>query len=87
MCGRAMAQAVSRRPLTAEAQVRSRVSLCGICDGQSVNFILPVLHYTEKRERLIIFMTRLHNKPQVCGVSVASAEGPSQKKTTMYIAT
>jgi hypothetical protein len=30
-----MAQAVSRRPLTAEARVRSRVSLCGVCGGQS----------------------------------------------------
>jgi hypothetical protein len=29
--GRAMAQAVSRRPLTAE----TRVSPCGICGGQS----------------------------------------------------
>jgi hypothetical protein len=33
--GRAMAQAVSLRPPTAEAQVRSWVSPCGICDGQS----------------------------------------------------
>ena len=33
--GRAMAQALSRRPLTAEARVRSRVSPCGICGGQS----------------------------------------------------
>ena len=33
--GRAMAQAVRRRPLTAEARVRSRVSTCGICGGQS----------------------------------------------------
>jgi hypothetical protein len=33
--GRAMAQAVSRRPPTAEARVRSRVSPCGICCGQS----------------------------------------------------
>jgi hypothetical protein len=33
--GRAMDQAVSRRPPTAEARVRSRVSLCGICGGQS----------------------------------------------------
>jgi hypothetical protein len=32
---RAMAQAVSRRPLTAEALVRSRVSPHGICGGQS----------------------------------------------------
>jgi hypothetical protein len=33
--GRAMPQAVSRRPVTAEARVRSRVSPCGICGGQS----------------------------------------------------
>jgi hypothetical protein len=31
--GRAMAQAVSRRPLTAEARVCARVNPCGICDG------------------------------------------------------
>jgi hypothetical protein len=30
-----MAQAVSRRPPTAEARVQSRVSPCGICGGQS----------------------------------------------------
>jgi hypothetical protein len=30
-----MAQAVSRRPLTAEARVRSPVSPCEICGGQS----------------------------------------------------
>jgi hypothetical protein len=30
-----MAQVISRRPLTAEAQVRSRVNACGICGGQS----------------------------------------------------
>jgi hypothetical protein len=33
--GRAMAQAVSRRLLTAEARVRTQVRPCGICDGQS----------------------------------------------------
>jgi hypothetical protein len=33
--GRAMAQAVNRRPPTAEARVRSRVTPCGICGGQS----------------------------------------------------
>ena len=33
--GRAMAQAVSRRSLTVKARVRSRVSPCGICGGQS----------------------------------------------------
>jgi hypothetical protein len=30
-----MAQAVSRRPLIAEAQIRARVNPCGICGGQS----------------------------------------------------
>jgi hypothetical protein len=33
--GRAMAQVVSRRPLTAEDRVRARVNPCGICGGQS----------------------------------------------------
>jgi hypothetical protein len=33
--GRAMAQVVSRWPLTAEARVRARVYPCGICGGQS----------------------------------------------------
>jgi hypothetical protein len=36
-----------------------------------VNFIPPVLHYKEKRKKLIIFIRRLHNKPYGCGVSVA----------------
>jgi hypothetical protein len=35
--GRAIAQAVSRRPPTSEARVRCRVSPCGICGGQSGN--------------------------------------------------
>ena len=34
--GRTMSQAVSRRPLTAEALVRSQVSPYEICGGQSV---------------------------------------------------
>jgi hypothetical protein len=29
-----IAQAVSRRPLTAESRIRARVSPCGICGGQ-----------------------------------------------------
>jgi hypothetical protein len=33
--GHAMAQVVSRRPLTEEAQVHARVNPCGICGGQS----------------------------------------------------
>jgi hypothetical protein len=92
--GCAMAQAASHRPLTAEARVRSRVSPCWVCGGQSdtgtgfprvhrfspVNSIPPVFHYKEKRRNLIIFITRLHNKPQGCGESVESAAGPSRKK-------
>jgi hypothetical protein len=35
MQGLAMAQAVSRRSLTVEAQVRRQISQCGICGGQS----------------------------------------------------
>jgi hypothetical protein len=35
LTGRAMAQVVSRRPVTAEALVRARVNPCGICGGQS----------------------------------------------------
>ena len=84
-----------RRSLTAEARVRSRFSPCGNCSGQSgtmtgfslvlrfssVNFIPPVLHYSEKLKRkLIIFITGLHNKPQGCGASVASAAGSLQKQ-------
>jgi hypothetical protein len=33
--GRTVAQAVSRRPLTAEARIRARASPSGICGGQS----------------------------------------------------
>jgi hypothetical protein len=48
------------------------------------NCIPPVLHYTEKRKKLIIFLfifiTGLHNKPEGCGESVASAAGPFTKK-------
>jgi hypothetical protein len=35
LTGRAMAQAVNRRPLTAESWVRARVNSCGICGGES----------------------------------------------------
>jgi hypothetical protein len=45
-----------------------------------VSFIPPVLHYTEKRKKSIIFITELHNTPQGCGESVASAAGPFMKK-------
>jgi hypothetical protein len=87
--GHAMAQAVSRRPLTAEAPVQSRVSPCEICGAQSgpgmgffpSSSVFPSISFhrcsnTWKNEKLIIFITGLHNKPQGCGVSVASAAGP-----------
>jgi len=35
LSGRALAQAVSRRPATAEARVQSQASLCGVCVAQS----------------------------------------------------
>jgi hypothetical protein len=85
-----MAQAVSCQPPTTEARVRSRVSLCGICGGQSgtgagfspsTSVFLRQFHSTsallhEKNEKLIIFITQLHNKSHVCGAFVASAAGP-----------
>jgi hypothetical protein len=88
--GRAMSQAVSRRPLTAEARVRPLVSPCGICGGQSgtgtrfspeyFGFLLSILLHrcfiTRKKKKLIIFITGLHNKTQDCGASVGSAAGP-----------
>jgi hypothetical protein len=60
-----MAQAVSRRPLTAETRVRSRDNPCGIFGGRSgtgtgfprvlrfspVNFIPPVLENKQKRKK------------------------------------
>jgi hypothetical protein len=84
--GCVMTQAVSRRPLTAEARVRSQVSPCGICGGQSgtgtgfppstsVFPCAPLLGKTKKKT-LILFITELHNKPHGCGLSVASAARP-----------
>jgi hypothetical protein len=69
-----LGSAVSRRRLTAEAQVRSLSVHVGfvvdkVALGQGfplvlrfspVSFIPPVLRYTEK---LIIFTTLLHSKP------------------------
>jgi hypothetical protein len=52
-----------------------------------VNFIPPVLHYLEKRKKLITFITGLHNKRQGCGASVASAAGTfTKKKIEVYTA-
>jgi hypothetical protein len=80
---------LSRRSLTAEARVRfGSVHVGFVVDkvalGQvflrvlrfsPLSFIPPVLHYTEERKKLIIFITGLHNKPQGCGASVVSAAG------------
>jgi hypothetical protein len=84
-----MAQAVSRRPLTAEARVQSRVSPCGICGAQSgtgtgfptSTSVFPCQFHSTgaplhgRKEKLIIFITRSHSKLQGCGASVASAAG------------
>ena len=95
--GRAMAQAVRRPPLTAEPRVRSPLSPCGIFGGQSgtgTGFSPPSIsvfpcqfHSTGaplqgKTKKLIIFITGLHNKPQGCGESIASAVGPFKKNTS-----
>ena len=99
MCGRAMVQAVSRRPLTVETRVRFRFSPCWICGGLSrtgtgfspstSNF--PCQYHStgaplqlKTKNKLIIFITGLYNKPQGCGACVASASGPfTTKKETM----
>jgi hypothetical protein len=96
---RAMAQAVSRRPLTAEARVRSRgLSMWDLWWKkwhwdrfffQYFGFPLSIsFHHCsikmKSRKNLIIFLTGLHNKPQGCGASVASAAGPFSKKNSFY---
>jgi hypothetical protein len=46
-----------------------------------VSFIPLVLHYSEKRKKLNIFITVLHHTPQGCGASVKSDAGPFTAKT------
>jgi hypothetical protein len=82
-----MCQAVSRRPLTAEA----RVSPCGICGGQSgtgTGFSLIIsgfpcqFHSTGaplKMKKLIIFITGLHNKPQASATRPLPPPPPQNK--------
>jgi hypothetical protein len=57
-----------------------------------ISFIPSVLHYLEKLKNLIviflfIYITELHNKPQGCGASVASAAGPftTKKKSGSFV--
>jgi hypothetical protein len=47
-----MAQAVIRRPLTAEARVRSRVSPCEICGGQSGTSVFPCQFHSTRAQLL-----------------------------------
>jgi hypothetical protein len=90
-----MAQAVSRRPLTAEARVRSRVSPCwcggqrGIGTGFSPSTsVFPCQFHSigapllgkEQQIIIFIFIIGLHNKPHGCSASVASAAGPFTTK-------
>jgi hypothetical protein len=73
-----MAQAVSRRPITAEARVRSRVRPCGMYVGQSgtgtcfspSTSVSPCQFHSSRApfhgnmtDKLIVFITGLHNKP------------------------
>jgi hypothetical protein len=83
-----MAQAVSRRPPTAEGRVGSRFSPSGNETGfpPSISVFPCQFHSTGaplagKNKKnlaifLFIFITGLNNKPQGCGASVASAAGP-----------
>jgi hypothetical protein len=85
-----MAQDVSRRPFIAEAEVRFWVSPCGIYVGQSgtgtgfspsisvfpCQFNSTGATLLRKTEKLIIFVTGWHSKPQGCGAPIASAAGP-----------
>jgi hypothetical protein len=90
-----VAGAVSRRPLTIEVRVQSRVNPCEICGGQSgtgtgfspstsvspCQFIPPIFNNVEKhKKKLIVFITGSHNKPQGRGAPVSSAGGPSPQE-------
>jgi hypothetical protein len=89
-----MAQAVSRRPLTTEARfdvgsvhlgfVVDKVALgqgfSRVLRFSAVSFISPVPRHTEKQNKISIFVTGLHNKPQGCGAPIASAAGPFTTK-------
>jgi hypothetical protein len=50
--------------------------------GFSLSISFHLGSITRKNEKLIIFITGLHNKPQGCSASVASAAGPFTIKKT-----
>jgi hypothetical protein len=97
--GRAVAQAVSCRPLAPEARARSQVRPCGICGGQSgtvTGFSPSTLDFPRqfhstgaplhgKTKKLTIFIAGLCNNLQGCGASVASAMGPFTTKKNFKI--
>jgi hypothetical protein len=98
--GRAMAQAVSRRPLTAEALVRSRVGRCGICGGQSgtgtgfspSTSVLPYQFHSTgaplkwKAEKLSSSSSQgCTISLQGSGASVTSAAGPFNLKNSIFV--
>jgi hypothetical protein len=61
-------------------QVFSPSTLVFPCQFHSTG--APLHGKTEKKHLLIIFITELHNKPEGCGASVASAAG--KFTTKMY---
>jgi hypothetical protein len=82
--GRAMAQAVSRRPPTAEARVRSRASTCGGQSGTGTGFFFTPEYFgfplsisfrrcsiTGKMEK-----TNLSSSSQGCTISLKAAVRP-----------
>jgi hypothetical protein len=96
--GRAMAQAVSRRPLTAGPGFDPRPVHVGfVVDKVALGQVFPrVLRFSPSISFHECFITRktknesslsqgLHNKPQGCGASVASAAGSftTKKKSSM----
>jgi hypothetical protein len=46
----------------------------------SISFHWCSITWKNEKKKLIIFITGLHNKPQGCGASVASAAGPFTTK-------
>jgi hypothetical protein len=88
--GRAMALAISCRLLTAEAQVRARVSTRGICGRQSVTVIgfLRVFRFSLVNIIplwffLLIYHLRMYNRP-LAGLSSETQSHPSTWTTLVF---